>query len=121
MKTKQKEIGAQEHTVAMENFSKFTLPSRGFSPDESSQPSFKGIHPQVNRDASQIDLEEKYIGWGCLEHNPEWVLTEDDVWDLQIKFAIPDDIEVRIPNPGETAENPRKGWFVVYEIFFDLG
>lgn len=46
---------------------------------------------------------------------------EDDVWDLQIKFAIPDEIELRVPDSGKTADNPREGWFAVYEIFFDLG
>lgn len=104
----------------MENLSWFTLPSCGSSPGESSRLSSEGIRPRVNCEASQLDTEGKYIGWGCLEHNLESVLMEDDVRDLRIKFTIPDEVELRVPNSGEIADNPCERWFAVYENFFDL-
>lgn len=47
-------------------------------------------------------------------------MTEDDVRDLRIKFTILDEVELRVPNSSEIADNPCEQWFAVYEIFFDL-
>ncbi|GMN62180.1 hypothetical protein TIFTF001_031259 [Ficus carica] len=51
----------------------------------------------------------KYVGWHCLKHNLRSVLTEEDFRDMRIKFTIPDDLELRVPDSGETADNPREG------------
>ena len=67
------------------------------------------------------DDDPRYIGWGLLEENLESILTTKEVKGWREEFDLPAEMEVRAPYPGEMADNPREGWFAIYEIVFLLG
>lgn len=87
----------------------------------------KGVPPS-RRETSLCAVDEahssvrnrKYIGSDRSDQarNPSSVLTAKDVELLRENLKIPDSIKLRVPDPDKKVDNPREGWFTIFELFF---
>ncbi|EXC06430.1 hypothetical protein L484_004716 [Morus notabilis] len=104
---------------------KFGSPSSAvkasIGPSESSSAACCSASRTVRREELKGDDEGIYIGWGCLGDDSAFFVTAEDVKSWWKEYGIPKEIKLRASNEDERADEPRDGWFALYEFFLMIG